>query len=358
MQNLELLKQLVRFRSTHDRPQDIRACLDIIKDYFKETSLPIQEFKSEGRISLLIGPKTSDVLLMGHVDVVPAEDHQFEPAQVGNILYGRGVSDMKGLVVVMMEVLREQSDIVRKGKPRISLLITSDEEHGGLHGAGHMFRQEKLRCKLAIIPDGGDDFELIKEEKGVMKLSITASGKAAHASRPWEGKNPILALAAFQCALEDVLPLPVAMNDWRTSMVWTQTRAGEMANQIPKIATATYDVRYIGSSKTALTLIKRVARQCGVSVTPDAIFPSIQCRTTAPSVRAWKRLVETRLKKAIPEIRYAGSCDAKYVSEQGIPCIITKPRGGDIHGPKEWIDLKSLQVYQDLLREYLQAWKA
>lgn len=100
-------------------------------------------------------------LIYGHYDVQPAEPLElwqspaFEPQQRGDYLYGRGVSDMKGQVVI---VLKAAEAFIRTGGMPINLkfIIEGEEEIGSPNLndfiASH---KELLACDFAINPDTG-----------------------------------------------------------------------------------------------------------------------------------------------------------------------------------------------------------
>jgi len=48
-----------------------------------------------------------------------------------------------------------------------------------------------------------------------------------------------------------------------------------------------------------------------------------------------------------------GSSDARFFLEKGIPAILIRPVGGNLHSEKEWIDIKSLEVFYEVLKEFI-----
>ncbi|HEV7453682.1 MAG TPA: M20/M25/M40 family metallo-hydrolase, partial [Candidatus Saccharimonadales bacterium] len=52
-------------------------------------------------------------------------------------------------------------------------------------------------------------------------------------------------------------------------------------------------------------------------------------------------------------ISYAAS-DGFYFSEQNIPCILTRPVGGELHGANEWISRASFVQLTPILRDYIE----
>ncbi len=357
MQYLSLAQRLIRFQTTHDRPDETERCFKEIIHYFKNTPFRVQRFSKNRFSSIVIEHpsvrRSPDVFLVGHIDVVPGESAQFQPEIRGKRLYGRGASDMKALVAMMMYVLKNHT--FSPHTPTISLMITSDEEHGGENGVGYLLNQKKYRSKIAIIPDGGDDFQLIGEAKGVIKVTLDVNGKSSHSSRPWEGRNAIQLFFSFYQKLLKRFPHPKSMNDWKTSIALTKIFGGTATNQIPKFVQAVFDIRYIPKDHPEMLLktMAQLGKPFYASIVDAKTFPPIVSPLNNIYLQQWKRCAKKLLGKEISSVRYSGSCDAKYFSEKNIPVIITKPKGGDIHGPNEWIDLTSLKNFHTLLTEFL-----
>ncbi len=107
------------------------------------------------------GKSAPTILIYGHYDVQPADPLElwdnppFEPAQRGEYLYGRGMSDMKGQV---MASLKAVESIVRSGTLPVNVkwLIEGEEEVGSEHlGEFIQTHKDLLACDLSLNPDSG-----------------------------------------------------------------------------------------------------------------------------------------------------------------------------------------------------------
>lgn len=111
--------------------------------------------------SLSAGKDKPVVLVYGHYDVQPAEPLElwhtpaFEPTQVGENLYGRGASDMKGQVVACLktvEALAASGDL----PVNLKFLIEGEEEIGSPNLAAFIRdNKQMLVCDFALNPDAG-----------------------------------------------------------------------------------------------------------------------------------------------------------------------------------------------------------
>ena len=52
-------------------------------------------------------------------------------------------------------------------------------------------------------------------------------------------------------------------------------------------------------------------------------------------------------------VRTAGTSDARFLSERGIPVIMSRPLSANIHRPDEWIDIASMLQYYRMLQEFI-----
>ena len=48
-----------------------------------------------------------------------------------------------------------------------------------------------------------------------------------------------------------------------------------------------------------------------------------------------------------------GASDGRFFSEKGIPVIMFKPICSESHVDNEWIDLKSLEVFYQILKDFV-----
>ncbi len=135
------------------------------------------------------------ILFNGHMDTVYGKDHPFQICTKisDNILQGPGVADMKGGLVVMLEVLKtfEQSPWAKNIGWEV--LIVPDEEIGSPNSV-HLLETAAKRNTLGLIfepclPDGS----LVRSRKGVGTFTIDSHGIAGHAGRDFISQNNAIA---------------------------------------------------------------------------------------------------------------------------------------------------------------------
>ena len=134
------------------------------------------------------------MILNGHIDVVPAGDHNdwdkdpFSGHIVCGKLYGRGSSDMKGGSAALLMAIEaiKNSGINLKGDVIFQSVI--EEESGGAGTLATVLRGYK--ADGAIIPEP-TNFKVFPKQQGSMWFRISVKGKGAHGGTRYEGINAI-----------------------------------------------------------------------------------------------------------------------------------------------------------------------
>ena len=166
------------------------------------------------------------VALVGHLDTVPAHPSDAAPrSEVGRI-FGRGSSDMKGGLAVMMGLAES---LPRKQLPYNLVLVFYEREEGPYlgNGLGPLFELlpalKSISLGIALEPT---DNVVQVGCVGSIHATLRISGKSAHSARPWQGENAIHKAGPL---LSDLLSLPrreVFFSGFPFYEVFSVTRAG------------------------------------------------------------------------------------------------------------------------------------
>ena len=206
-----------------------------------------------GRQNLIASTGTGEKSLIfnSHMDTVPpgnVENWNHPPLKLtvdGGELFGLGACDAKGSLASMLtafELLACNSSLLNG---RLILQAVCCEETRA--------RGTLAETRRGIVADAaiiGEPTELVSMigHKGVLGLSVTVSGKAAHASSPHEGVNAISGMARLIKALDDLAEdisarsAPIFGN---ASLVVTQIQGGKASNVVPDECTITLDRRLV-----------------------------------------------------------------------------------------------------------------
>ncbi len=184
----------------------------------------ILEFEGDGgtygvsNIHSVFNPNNSDNILYfaGHLDVVPTGDEKswkYPPfmAKIDNdILFGRGVVDMKCAIACFIAATSEFLSENKNPNFGIGLLITGDEEAESINGTAKMLRwmtENNKKISNCIVGEPtssevlGDTIKIGR--RGSVSFSLKINGKQGHVAYPQNAINPISALNNIMKVLKD-----------------------------------------------------------------------------------------------------------------------------------------------------------
>lgn len=353
MQNF--LQRLIKFQSDKDRPEEIRNCFDFVVRCLKEAGLKVKTFSSNSFPSFVAANKEKKhyrYILNGHLDVVPASyPNAFKPTIKGTRLYGRGTADMKGLVSALIELMKDPD----LSKTDTALMLTCDEEIGGFNGVKYLLDKHNYSCDCAVVPDGGENFSLILAEKGVLHIKFEAKGKAAHGARPWLGDNALDKLIRIYLNLKNFLPEATPPDNWQPTVNLGVLKGGDATNKVPDQAIMQLDFRFpdADDEEKILDLIENETKK--EKKVKWEILSKGYSLINDPKNSYFKKIQELAKKEKIrlKVKKEHGASDGRFFSERKIPVIMFKPTCSGSHINNEWIDLKSLQKFYQLLKSFL-----
>lgn len=360
-----ILTKLVSFRTTAENPEEIKKGFAYIAPLFDAKKFEIQLLEKNGKYSLLVSLKGKDalkpkVLLNGHFDVVPAEsEDQYELRIEGNTAFGRGTADMKGMLVVLIEVMRELGS--KKNPPDVALLATGDEEVGGEDGVGYAVKELGIRPDFVLCADATDKTrKIVVKEKGGVWLELKARGKTAHGAYPWLGENAIEKLCG---AIHQIQELAGAVEPeaWKSTVnVAKIETSNQTPNKVPADAVGILDVRFTEAlAKTPDELLKKIRLLVpAIGLKALTHVPLLFVDEQNPFIQKFQRISQEVCGEPVPFAFEHGATDARYFGEIGIPAIIFGGVGGNFHAAREWVDLESLEADKKILLRFLENFSA
>jgi acetylornithine deacetylase len=151
----------------------------------------------ETRFNVLAMPPTGgvDVVFSTHIDCVPP----FFPSRIdGDRLYGRGACDAKGILAAQVAAADR---LRRDGESSVGLVFVVGEERGsdGAREANRLANGSRF-----LVNGEPTDSRLGVATRGVLRLRLRASGRAAHSSFPALGESAIDKLIDALVALRSI----------------------------------------------------------------------------------------------------------------------------------------------------------
>jgi acetylornithine deacetylase/succinyl-diaminopimelate desuccinylase-like protein len=247
---IEVIKELVRHPSVSNNPEfaeGMQGTRDVLTKLFEGMGLEVEVVKTSMHPVILAkrhGPDSwPHVVIYGHYDVQPADpldlwdSPAFEPTMKGTRLYGRGVADNKGPMMVHItaaaRLLEEYPDLPL----RITFLVEGEEEMGSPSLPEVMASHaDKLRGDFILLSDtlnpSNDQVAIQTGIRGIISFELEVSGpKRDLHSGGFGGAlyNPIQALTEICASLhhpDGRINVPGFYDDVVTPAEWEK---GEVA---------------------------------------------------------------------------------------------------------------------------------
>jgi acetylornithine deacetylase/succinyl-diaminopimelate desuccinylase-like protein len=217
-----LLQDLIRIDTTNPPGNEILAA-ELVAERLRQAGIePVVLESAPGRGSVVARlrgtAEAPPLLLMSHLDVVPAEAEHWRQPPFGGVVadgyvWGRGALDMKSIVAQHLTMLRLFAARAADGRPLsrdLILMAAADEEVGGAMGAHWIVdhHPELVRAEYALNEGGGTTVKIGDRlymtvqtaEKGLARFRLTARGEPGHASMPRDD-NAVVRLAEAVAAI-------------------------------------------------------------------------------------------------------------------------------------------------------------
>ncbi len=417
------LQQVIRFNTEKGEPADgapfgseVRACLDYVLNTAQNFGL--QTYNDDGYAGHadLTGTGKEIVGVLGHLDVVPsvAAEWKYHPygAEIHDgKLFGRGTMDDKGPMIACLFAVKALKDAGFQPTKTVRLIFGCDEETD-MGCVKHYFKTMP-HPDVAFSPDG--DFPVINREKGIYHFdinlgklpqgltltagdranvvpskciatlpanqvfnktfcnvdlditdgvaSISATGKAAHASTPQEGINaarPVLkALAQIypDCSAIQFLANKVCdTTGGKWGIILHDEQSGDLTCNLGVLRTAcdgtltaTVDIRFpVSYDCQFMTELLRKCTPQQFALNPwhvsDPLYVPAESHLVTTLMKVYNEATNTNLEP----IAIGGGTYSRCLNN----CVAFGPlfpnEEQTIHMPNECVDLNNLKLMAEI----------
>lgn len=349
---LSLAKDLMNIPSETQNTEEVKRAVVLVR---KELNgFFIQDYENHGYPSFVAHNQNQEcnkfeIILNAHVDVVPGGEKQYQPFEKDGKLYGRGAYDMKAAAAVMTLVFKE---VARKVTYPLALQIISDEEVYSRYSTQYQIEQG-IRGNFVITGESNSNFVIKTQAKGALWLTLKTKGKTAHGAYPWLGDNATWKLIDILQKLHAAFPTPKD-SSWVTTINLAKIETTNIAfNKVPDNATALIDVRYIPDDKE---MVLEKIRKC----IPTDVEIDVLTQTSPVYIADDNSYVQNLIKQTeiITQKRLStgvtpATSDIRFFNEVGCLGVEFGPVGGNNHADNEWVDIKSLEKYYEILKNFL-----
>ncbi len=366
---LDILRKLISYQSI--TPDDA-GCQDYMIEQLEQLGFTCQRLNNPpvSNFFAKIGTGKPCLVFAGHTDVVPVGDESkwltspFSLHEKNDLLFGRGVADMKGSLTAMLIAAERFTKNHPKFEGSLGFLITSGEE-GNDYDLGTPFIMEQLQaqgmhidyCIVGEPSSSKHTGDVIKiGRRGSLNAHVTLHGKQGHVAYPHLAENPIHRISPALAELTSIRWDEGNAYFPPTSLQVTHIHAGGQAyNIIPSTLHLNFNIRY-STEQTALK-IKDKINNCFES---HNLKPTIEWRLSGePFLTNHGKLlshcvdsIESIVGKK-PELSTSGgTSDGRFIAPYGIEVIELGPVNATIHQVNECVALTDLtrltEIYYDL----------
>ena len=326
---------------------------------------------SKANIFATIGPADRPgVMLSGHTDVVPVVGQNwsrpaFEMTRLGDNLYGRGTTDMKGFVAAMLTAAHQASK--QPLDTPLHLALSYDEEIGcmGVRSLIDMLALAQQRPKMCIVgePTG---LTVATGHKGKCAARAHFNGLAGHSALAPFAINAVYMASDFITALRNIQEelQNGSMQDHGYDVPYTTLHVGRIEgggalNIVPQNCWLDFEIRNI-SQDNPVEILERLQASCDEIVTeaqkiaPDAAieinvsntYPGLDTPETSQVVAFVKSLTGANSTRKVAFGTEGGLFDQRL----GVPTVVCGP--GDMaqgHKADEFITRTQLDLCDEML---------
>ena len=297
------------------------------------------------------------VMFCGHLDTVGVEGmtDPFVPRVADGRLYGRGAQDMKGGVAAMIAAAGVLAPSWTRGRLIVAAVI--DEEYASA-GAEALVREWRADAAVVTEPT---DLRLAIGHKGFAWLEVETRGRAAHGSRPAEGRDAIVAMGRVLVGLQrldrEVQSRPPVDFQGAGSLHASIIAGGRELSSYPdrcrlqlerRTVSGEDDRRVTEELQAVIDEAARDERELDASVRLLMSRPAYALDAAHPLVETVGAAIGGTGRAAAP-VGMSFWTDAAILASAGIPSVLFGPGGAGLHSQTEYVEIGDLFVCRDVL---------
>lgn len=373
-----LIETLVAFDTTSHKSN--MQMIEFIRDYLAQLNVESHLVfdKSGGKANLYatLGPTDRPgVMLSGHTDVVPVDGQDwhtdpFEVVEKEGRLYGRGTSDMKSFIAVVLAHV--PAILERDLQTPVHLAFSYDEETGciGVRRLIDMLNGLAVKPAMCIIGEP-TMMKVVTAHKGKRSARAVVNGLECHSSLAPQGVNAVNYAAELMVFISQLAQRSADEgpfdNDYdvaHTTLHTGTVSGGTALNIVPRECTFEFEIRNLPGvdPEALLDEVKAYARDeleprmhavdasSGIVFEDLPSYPGLETDPEAEVVTLAKSLTQ-----ANDHIKIAfGTEGGLFQHNAHIPSVVCGPGSiAQAHKPNEFIALEQVAACEQFLERLI-----
>jgi acetylornithine deacetylase len=366
--SIAMLEKLVSF-DTVSRNSNL-AFIDFVQTLLKqhgiESRLVHNDDRTKANLLATIGPRIEGgVVLSGHTDVVPVDDQEwhtnpFDVVEKDGLLYGRGTSDMKTFLAIILGALDTLTTAPLKLP--LHLAFSYDEEVGCL-GAPSLIRllNRELPKPSAVIVGEPTEMKVVSAHKGITGVRTIVTGHETHSSQTHRGVSAVMIAAELIQFLQSLSAEAAAKgphNDMfeppHSTITVNVIEGGTAINIMAHHCTFQWDIRVLPEDNPAryldrfraycsdvvLPRMRALSPDCNIEIIPREPTPPLKAEPHSEAERLCRMLTGDNVTRAV-----AFAAEAGQFQESGLSVVICGPGSiAQAHQPNEFISIAQVDA--------------
>ena len=366
--SIEILKKLASFDTTSFKSN--LGLIKFIENYLNEfnikSELIYDETKNKANLFATIGPNSQGgIVLSGHTDVVPIRKQNwtsdpFVITERDNKLFGRGSSDMKGFISLVLS--RVSTMVEKKLKKPIHLAFSYDEEIGcvGVHGLLDLIKKKSIKPEFCIVGEP-TNMEVVIGHKGKHAYEVKVDGFSCHSGQAPYGVNAINYASKLITYIEELNKeksikgpfdneYEIPYSTLHTGLI----NGGTILNIVPNLCQFEFEIRHLAEDDplkiiqrihqyTEELLIKemhKISLKTNISINEKLNYPGLDISESIEPVKQVKEILNNSNHKKV----IFGTEGGLFKKELNIPTIVCGPGSIDqAHKPDEYISIQQIE---------------
>ncbi|MFI4987452.1 MAG: acetylornithine deacetylase [Alphaproteobacteria bacterium] len=366
LRSRDWIERLIAF-PTVSRDSNL-ALIDCVRDYLAghgiASLLVHDESGRKANLYATLGPADRPgIMLSGHTDVVPIDGQDwtsdpFAVAERDGKLYGRGTSDMKSFIAVVLAFV--PVFLARKLTTPIHLAFSYDEEIGCL-GVRRLIAQfDAMPVRPAVCIVGEPTLmQAVRGHKGKLGCRCSVRGLESHSALTHRGVNAVEIAAEIISRLRQIKhrirdggPFDDGYDPPYTTVHTGVVRGGTQLNIVPRDCSFDFEFRMLPSEDPQVLFAEiRSYAECQLLPEMRAVSAETGIRwevlSESPGLDTDEDAAVTRLVRQLTGGNSTGKVsfgsEGGLFSEARIPTVVCGP--GSIeqaHKPDEWVTLEQI----------------
>ncbi len=365
-ETMKMLASLVSFDTTSYRSN--LELIDYVREYLGGFGIkPFLDFnkdKTKANLHAVIGPPVQGgVALSGHTDVVPVDGQSWtldpwQAVEKEGRVYGRGTTDMKGFISVVMTSIPDM--LSRDLTKPIHICLSYDEEIGclGVRTLLEYLSKQDNRPGACLVGEP-TDMDVVIGHKGKVATRCRVKGHACHSSLAPQGVNAVEFAAKVITYLSGMAkrkqqdgPFDNAYDIPHTTVHTGVVHGGTMVNVVPEECQFLFEFRNLPEDEPDALLaevqkfaeerlepaMRAISPETGFLWEEESRFPGLDTTVDAEVVKLAQRFSGCSKTRKV-----AFGTEAGGFHQSGIPAIVCGPGSiNQAHKPDEFIHTSQL----------------